>query len=840
MRGRAGGCGFAWRKAMRMGRARALIRPALAGHLLPRGEKGRHLVGYLLLALLAPTLAAAATVNVIPRPLTVEAVQGAAVTIGDGAAIVAPPDDAEARAVGDYLKALMLRSRGLRLKSRASAAGPAIRLERGPVGDAPGAYALEVSGRDVTIRAPTRAGLFYGAVTLWQLMTAPGERPRGPVALSPLRIVDQPRYPWRGLLLDSARHYQSFGFIERMIDWMALHKLDILEWHLTDDQAWRLEIRQYPRLTRVGGWRPDGAGGFYGGIYTQEQVRALVAYAADRNVTIVPEIEMPGHALAAIVAYPELGLSGGVTPAALNDWGTFPSVFNVDDHTFAFLQNVLGEVTSLFPSPWIAVGGDEAVKDAWRDSPEVQARMKALGVADEAALQSWFTRRIGTWLNAHGRRLVGWDEILQGGDLPTNDVVMSWHGVDGAVAAAASGHDVVLATSPTLYFDNRQSARADGPPGRGRVVSLADVYAFDPGDPPVPPPPSPAAPTTPPPSSPTAVGALPPFVFPPTTLATPRLYLTADEKRHILGVQANIWTEHVRTEERLEAMAFPRAAAVAESGWTAEGNRDWASFVARLPAQLARYRSLGLKADESALAVDMETQPSPSEGGLRVSLSNPARAGQIRYTTDGAAPSLASPIYQAPLDLGLGTRLQAATFLGAERISPVVDARLDIAAARLRTSQQMKLCTDKVSLNLEGGGPGVAKRPIFLADIMNPCWIFPAADLGGIGAVTVGVSALRFNFQLGAEVKKIALRPPQTPEGELVVRLDGCDGELLAVLPLARAAASPGVDALTAAIPPHEGRRDLCFQFTARRIDPMWALAWARLDAGSLAVAAER
>ena len=415
----------------------------------------------------------------------------------------------------------------------------------------------------IDLEASDVAGLRYGTVTLWQL--AAGSADSGRADIPAVRIEDSPRFRWRGLMLDSARHYQSPEFIERYLDWMALHKFNVLHWHLTDDQAWRLEIRRYPRLTSVGAWRVpagraaqrdlDPATGkprLYGGFYSQDTVRRIVRYAAERNITVVPEIEMPGHASATVAAYPELG-AGAAAEAVPADWGVYANLFNVEESTFAFLENVLREVLELFPGTYIHVGGDEAVKDQWRTSPRVQARMRELGIADEAALQSYFVQRVGRFLAANGRQLIGWDEILEGGLAP-EATVMSWRGVDGARAAAQAGHDAVLAAWPTLYFDNRQGSATSEPPGRGRVVGFADVYAFD-----------------------TQVSGL-----------------TPEQLRHVIGVQGNLWTEHVRTEERAEWMTWPRAAAVAELGWSPLERRDYADFRSRVTAATTWYRKVGL------------------------------------------------------------------------------------------------------------------------------------------------------------------------------------------------------------------------------------------------------
>ncbi|MGH8189553.1 MAG: beta-N-acetylhexosaminidase, partial [Steroidobacteraceae bacterium] len=473
----------------------------------------------------------------------------------------------ESEPVAAYFIDLMQRTGGFALTSSPAGAAsetPSIdfRLSAGEGALGEEGYSLVVSPERIVVSARAPRGLFYGAITLWQLVTA--QKPAARIEVPAVTLTDSPRFAWRGLMLDSARHYQSPEFIKRFIDAMALHKLNVLHWHLTDDQAWRLEIKKYPKLTSVGAWRvPAGQAALedidpvtgkprrYGGFYSQEQVRDVVAYAAARHITVVPEIEMPGHASAPVAAYPELG-AGAPLSQVPADWGVYQNLFNVEESTFAFLEDVLDEVIALFPSEYVHVGGDEAVKDQWHASARVQARMRELGVENEAALQSYFIKRIEKFLNGRGRRLIGWDEILEGGLAP-NATVMSWRGLDGAIAAASAGHDAVLTPWPTLYFDNRPFDSA-APPGRGAVIGAQDVYRFDP---------APAA-------------------------------LNEAQRRHIIGVQANVWTEHIRTEERVEYMTFPRAAAIAEVGWSAANRIDWTSFSQRLPAQLARYAALGI------------------------------------------------------------------------------------------------------------------------------------------------------------------------------------------------------------------------------------------------------
>jgi hexosaminidase len=605
--------------------------------------------------------------------------------------------------------------------------GGAIRFHR--VAELPGgpeAYRIEVQPRSVLLRASTDAGFAHATSTLWQLIR-PQAGSKG-LTLPAVAVEDAPRFAWRGLMLDSARHFQSPRFITSLIDWMALHKLNVLHWHLTDDQAWRLEIRKYPRLTQVGAWRvPAGAAAqanidpatgkprLYGGYYSQDTVRSLVAYAAERGITIVPEIEMPGHATAAIAAYPQLGATAHPPTVVPSDWGIYTNVYSLEDSTFAFMEDVLTEVMALFPGTYIHVGGDEVEREQWRESPRARQRLAELGI-DDAKAQAYFTQRIGRFLQSRGRRLVGWDEILEPG-LALGAVVMSWRGIDGAVAAAAKGHDTVLAAHPTLYFDNRQSASPMEPPGRGRVVTLQDVYAFEP---------------------------MPPAI-------------AGDAVSHVLGVQANVWTEHIRTEDRVAWMAFPRAAAVAELGWSQPAKRDWNDFRRRLAALQPRYRSVGLAA----------AHPFPER-----------------------TPTTA------------------------------------------RVSQEMRLCSEDIALSLEDDAPLDGKRAVFLLDVQNPCWIYPQAPLEHAQGLVATVGQVPFNFQIGEAVKKIHFPQPTTPEGELEVRLDSCEGELVARLPLAPAIGNQGVTTLPRApIASRPGRHDLCLRFAQPKLDPMWAIDSLRIEA---------
>ncbi|KQY29509.1 beta-hexosaminidase [Caulobacter sp. Root487D2Y] len=702
--------------------------------------------------------------------------------------------DVEARVVAGQLSDMLLKARGLKpavVEGAPPAGEAAIVLARGATSsDKAEAYALSVAPTGVTVTAAKRAGLFYGAVSVWQL--AVQDAAKGPAQLPAVAIDDAPRFAWRGFMLDSARHFQSVDTIKAILDAMAAHKLNVLHWHLVDDQGWRLEIRKYPKLTSEGAWRvPAGAAGRdpktgkpirYQGFYTQDQVRDLVAYAAARGITIVPEIEMPGHALAPLVAYPQFGMTKTPPRESMGDWGVFPYLYKPSDETFGFLNDVLDEVMDLFPSPYIHVGGDEAVKDQWKASPEVQAQIQALGVKDEHGLQSWFIQRAEKHINARGRRMIGWDEILEGGLAP-NATVMSWRGVEGAVAAASQGHDAVLAPDSTLYMDRRQSASADEPPGRIKIVSLKDVYDFD------------AAPAA----------------------------LTEAQRAHILGLQATAFTEHMRTDDRLETMTFPRLIAVAENGWTPEAKRDWKSFSDRLPAETARLDVLGVAHD----TVPYEPQATlrPADGGrVSVALASGLGLGEIRYTLDGKAPTKASGLYETALAVAPGKTVRARTFLGDDALGRIRDYPVSLLAANTRNSHQLELCGDGINLSLEDDAPVNGPRAVFAVNLMNACWVWKGADLSSPLTLSARIGQVPFNFQIGADKAKIPLRAPATPEGELEVRIDGCGGQRIAAIPLGAAARGPGLATVSGVLPKRGGVHDLCLTFTARTVEPTLVL----------------
>ena len=733
-------------------------------------------------ALFWAAAAAAHAGGIVPQPTRVQ-LGNREKELEATTAIRVPPGDKEAAFAADYLSSLWRQSNHLDLKvdRTASAQAPTIAFRR-EKGLQPEGYRLRITSAGATISASAGAGLLYGAISLWQLSPPDVARPHVPVQM----IDDAPRFAWRGLMLDSSRHFQSPELIRSMIDWMAWHKLNVLHWHLTDDQGWRLQIRRYPKLTSVGAWRDQGA---YGGFYTQAEVRDIVAFASNRHITVVPEIDMPGHATAAIAAYPELGSSPQPLVVS-SSWGVHQHLFNLKPGTFQFLENVLREVMELFPSRYIHIGGDEAVKNEWNASPEIQAQAAALGLHGSDALQTYFTQKMSRFLTAHGRRPIGWDEVLTPG-LPPEALVMSWRGVSGAHDAAVAGNDTVLSPQPTLYFDYRQSVLTEEPTGRLTLSTTQGVYNFEPAD------------------------------------AT----LTAAQRLHVLGVQGNIWTEHIRNDEALQWMALPRAAALAEVAWSA--HRDWPGFVERLAPLFGRYRSMGLNYADSVFGLDVRT--TRSVDGVSVALANTDEllgiAGvSIRYTLDGSDPRAASAAYRTPILTPVGSELRAATFLGDTEVSRVLRQPIDMHSGVRRSSLELEVCTNGVGLLLEPRtAKGGSARPIAI-DIMHPCWMDRGVDLSRAPRISAGVAKLPFNYELAGAEAQIQVGDNTSPVGELEVRVDRCDAPVLLRLPLAAAEGASGVVPLPAQqLPALPGRHDLCLTFARPKLDPMWGLDWVEI-----------
>jgi hexosaminidase len=533
-----------------------------------------------LLTIFCAALAAApaqepAAPAIIPQPATLVREDGT-FTLTRQTTIFA---DGASRPTADMLAERLRRVTGYPLKVRKDSGDttPAgdIRLTTKNAKSSLGHEGYELTAEDaIVIRAPESAGVFYGMQTLLQLLppqvfaAAPSEGVTWSVPR--VRIEDQPRFSWRGMMLDTGRHFFKVADVKTMLDAMALHKLNVFHWHLTDDQGWRIEIKKYPKLTQIGAWRDSSPpygdrrgsdGKRYGGFYTQKDIKDVVAYAAARHITVVPEIEMPGHASAAIASYPELGNSDvpGYAPHVMTTWGVHPYTFAPKEETFKFLENVLTEVCKLFPSTIIHIGGDEAPKTQWQQSAFAQQVMRREGLKDEQELQSWFISHIEKFLASKGRRIIGWDEIQEGG-LPKTATMMVWRDAKWAHSALALGNNVVMATTSNTYLDYYQApaaselAKGVEYENIGGFLPLEKVYAYEPD-----------------------------FVAE-----------SPEQEKQILGTQGQLWTEYIQDVRKLEYNAFPRLSALAEVAWSPKAARNYDDFLRRLPAQYQRFDAMGV------------------------------------------------------------------------------------------------------------------------------------------------------------------------------------------------------------------------------------------------------
>ncbi|TAE50161.1 MAG: beta-N-acetylhexosaminidase [Bacteroidetes bacterium] len=506
-------------------------------------------------------------------------------------------------------------------------------------------YRLTVRPEGINIAAKTPAGLFYGFQTLRQMLPAAAEKPSGEAvqyAVPAIEIEDAPRFVHRGLMLDVSRHFFPVEFIKKYIDVLALHKMNTFHWHLTDDQGWRIEIKKYPRLTEIGAFRNqtligklgEGAENYdkkrYGGFYTQDEIREVVKYAQERYVTIIPEIEMPGHAQAALASYPHLACTEGPFEVA-SKWGVSEEVFCPSDTTFQFLEDVLTEVMDLFPSRYIHIGGDECPKKRWEESAFCRQLMKQEGLRDAHELQSYFIRRIERFVNSKGRRIIGWDEILEGGLAP-DATVMSWRGIGGGIAAARQKHEVIMSPTSYLYIDYYQANPEKEPLAIGGFLPLEKVYGYEPV-----------------PDS-----------------------LTAEEARYILGAQANLWTEYIADGDYAEYMTYPRASAVAEVVWSPAEQRSWSGFSSRLPALLDRLHIIGVNASPRFYDLKGEALVDSATGKLTVQLSTNNNAA-IFYTLDGKEPSSSSTPYAGPVAITQSVIFKAAAFNNGQLQGPLFE-----------------------------------------------------------------------------------------------------------------------------------------------------------------------
>ncbi len=504
------------------------------------------------------------------------------------------------------------------------------------------AYNLEITPGRVLIEYGDGAGAFYAVQTILQLLPTEifaESRQRGVRWELPCcAIEDAPRFPYRGMHLDCCLHFFSVDFLKKYIDVMALHKVNRFHWHLTEDQGWRLEIKKYPLLTEKGQWRKETvigslSSGFYdgkpyGGYYTQDEVRELVRYASERYVTIIPEIELPGHALAAIACYPELSCGLEDHYETATRWGIFKQVYCPKEETFKFLEDVFDEVFELFPTELVHIGGDECPKASWKKCPHCQSLIKKLGLKDEFELQSWFIQRMEKYINSKGHQIIGWDEILQGGLAP-NAKVMSWLGEEGGIKAAQQHHEVVMAPYPKYYLDYWQADPESEPLAMGGPTTLRTMYEYNP---------------------------------------VPEV-LTSDERRYIIGVEGCVWTEYMPTPARVEYMAWPRMCAIAEAGWTRE-DKDWNRFTRSLELHLGRLDRLGVAYCKAFFDPFIELHKD-TEYSKVATISVDAPGAEIRYTLDGSTPTAESRLYEGPFVINRQQRVTAAAFREGKRIGDI-------------------------------------------------------------------------------------------------------------------------------------------------------------------------
>ncbi len=563
-----------------------------------------------------------AAYDIIPLPASMTPQPGHFV-LEPGTRIVLEKEAESLREVALYFASVIHEISGFELKVKDKAAKKnniIFQLDEKIAGDE--AYHLSLSASQIIIQSRSARGAFYAIQTLRQLY-ADQQFPA-------VEIEDAPRFPYRGMHLDVARHFFDVAAVKRYIDQLAFHKLNHFHWHLTDDQGWRIEIKKYPKLTEIGAFRKGTLIGHYndqphqfdgkryGGFYTQEEIKEVVAYAASRFVTIVPEIEMPGHAQAPLAAYPELGCTGEQLEV-WQLWGVSENVYCPKEETFAFLEDVLTEVMALFPGKYIHIGGDESPKTQWEQNAFCQELIRREGLKDEHELQSYFIRRIERFVNSQGRRIIGWDEILEGGLAP-NATVMSWRGISGGIEAAQSGHDVIMTPTSHCYLDYYQSDHPDEPLAIGGFIPLEKVYGYEP---------IPAE-------------------------------LEGAARAHVLGAQANLWTEYIPTVEKLDYMIFPRLCALAELVWSPADKRDFDHFAQRLSPHLDRLKGMGIHCANHLY--DLNAAIQPQAGKVEVKLNIHAKEGSIHYTRDGSEPTPQSPLYEGPLQLDSSAYIRAQAF----------------------------------------------------------------------------------------------------------------------------------------------------------------------------------
>ena len=503
---------------------------------------------------------------------------------------------------------------------------------------APESYSLEITSAQIRIKAKENKGVFYAMQTILQLLPVAA---KDTIGIPCVTIKDEPKYSWRGMHLDTGRHFFTKDFTKKYIDYLAMYKMNTFHWHLTEDQGWRIEIKKYPRLTEIGAWRKGSMVGHYndqrfdneryGGFYTQEDIKEIVAYAQKRHITIIPEIEMPGHSQAALAAYPELSCTGGPFEVA-TQWGVLDEVYCPKETTFEFLENVLSEVVALFPSEYIHIGGDECPKIRWKNCPHCQALIQKENLKDEHELQSYFIRRIEQFLNTKGKKIIGWDEILEGGLAP-NAAVMSWRGTEGGIAAARQKHFAVMTPGAYCYFDHYQGEPKNEPVAIGGYTTVEKVYSFNP---------------------------------------TPEV-LTPEEAKYILGAQGNLWTEYIKTPEQATYMIMPRMQALAEVVWGTSQPGKYNNFQKRLLQHFAVLDKKGIRYSKALFEITSKVSPSDNKKGVLFWLRSAQDNKGIHYTTNGTPPTAKAPAYSKPIPITRNTVVKAAYFENGTQKSAVIE-----------------------------------------------------------------------------------------------------------------------------------------------------------------------
>ena len=601
--------------------------------------------------------------QVIPMPHEIVAAQGTPFVLKSGVKILYPEGNAQMQRNAELLAEYLKTATGKDFAVEAGTEGKnAIVLALGVDNKNPEAYELKVAGEGVTVKGATEAGVFYGIQTLRKsLPVAVGAN----ISLPAVDIKDAPRFAYRGAHFDTSRHFFTVDAVKTYIDMLALHNMNRMHWHFTEDQGWRIEIKKYPKLTEIGSKRSEtvigkNSGKYDGvpheGFYTQEEAKEIVKYAAERFITVIPEIDIPGHMQAALAAYPELGCTGGPYEV-WKMWGVSEDVLCIgNDQSLKFLEDVFAELIEIFPSEYIHIGGDECPKVRWAQCPKCQARIKQLGLKSDAKhtkeerLQSYVISHVEKFLNEHGRQIIGWDEILEGGLAP-NATVMSWRGEGGGIEAAKQHHDVIMTPNTYLYFDYYQSKDTDNEPlAIGGYLPVERVYSYEP---------------------------------------MPKS-LTPDEQKYIKGVQANLWTEYIPTFSHAQYMVLPRWAALAEVQWSAPEKKDYANFLSRLPRLIQWYDAEGYNYAKHVFDVTAEFTPNTTDGTLDITL-NTLDDAPIHYTLDGSEPTAASP--------------------RAEGVVKVKENAV-FSAKALRPTGDSRVLTEKICFSKSSMKPIVANQPV--------------------------------------------------------------------------------------------------------------------------------